>query len=271
MKAFLMHSNRDFDLKGELPPNAAELTQDLELGTLFGAMSVGDKFLLEVAKKAVLASLREPEAILYRQHILTDCLERPDIIRPMYAIAVEAIERERKVWGGMFSRHPEGLLRRSVEVLEMFVGLLKRLRSTADEHGAKFRSEGFTRLFAMLAKELDDDYLSIIEGHLRRLAFGSGILMSAELGEGNKGAQYVLRKPGNTRQSWMERIHDWLPFRDRSSYVYQIDDRDEAGFRALSELIGGGLSHVATALAQSTDHILSFFKMLRLELGFYVG
>jgi DNA mismatch repair ATPase MutS len=39
----------------------------------------------------------------------------------------------------------------------------------------------------------------------------------------------------------------------------------------LSELRSQGISHVAAALAQSTDHILSFFRMLRLELGFYVG
>jgi hypothetical protein len=156
-----MYRDRDFDLNGCLPPNAAELTQDLELDTLFGAMAAGDTFLLDVAKEAVLASLHEPEAILYRQHILADCLERSDIVREMYAIAVEGIEREKKLWG--WSRQSsEGVLHRSVEVLQLFVGLLKRLRHTADEHGAKFRSEGFTRLFGMLAKEVDDEYLSIV-------------------------------------------------------------------------------------------------------------
>ena len=60
-------------------------------------------------------------------------------------------------------------------------------------------------------------------------------------------------------------------FCDRSGYVYQIDHRDEAGFRALGELRSRGIGLVAAALAQSTDHILDFFSMLRLELGFYVG
>jgi hypothetical protein len=40
------------------------LTKDLELDTLFDAMALGDAFLLKVAKKAVLAGLHEPEAIL---------------------------------------------------------------------------------------------------------------------------------------------------------------------------------------------------------------
>jgi DNA mismatch repair ATPase MutS len=268
-----MYRDRDFDLSWRLPPNAAELTQDLELDTLFRAMAGGDEFLLEVAKNAVLGSLHEPEEILYRQHILGDCLERSDIVRDMYALAVEAIEREHKLWG--WSRQSvDGVLHRSVDVLQIFVELLKRLRHTADEHGARFRSEGFARLFGMLAKELDDEYLGIVDDHLRRLAFRGGVLMSAELGKGNKGTNYILRKLPDTKQNWIERFQGWLEQRtgrQGSSYVYEVADRDESGFRALSELKGRGIGHVAAALAQSTDHILSFFTMLRLELAFYIG
>lgn len=268
-----MYRDRDFDLKGHLPPNEAALRQDLELDTLFGAMAGEDKFLLEVARTAVLTSLDDPEAILYRQHILADCLERSAIVREMYAIAVEAIERERKVWGGWGDRYPEGTLHRSVEVLQLFVDLLKKLRHLADEHGASFHSQGFATLFGMLAKELDDDYLSIVEDHLRRLAFRDGLLMSAELGRGNKGTNYILRKPPSSKQSWMERLQSWvdLPLLRNDGFVYQIPDRDESGFKALSELRNHGIRLVARALGQSTDHILSFFGMLRLELGFYVG
>jgi hypothetical protein len=272
VKAFLMHIDRDFDQGGDVSPSAAALTQDLELDTLFDAMAAGDKFLLDVAKKAVLTSLDEPEAILYRQRILADCLERSAIIREMYAIAVEAIEREKKVWG--WSHYPDGMLRRSVEVIQQFVDLLKRLRHIADSHGVEFRSGGFTTLFRMLARELDDEYLGNVEDHLRRLAFRDGVLMSAGLDDGNKGTHYVLRKPLNTQQGWMERLQAWMEqilLKDRSDYVYQIADRDEGGFRALSELKGRGISLVANALGQSADHILSFFRMLRSELGFYVG
>jgi len=39
----------------------------------------------------------------------------------------------------------------------------------------------------------------------------------------------------------------------------------------LGELRGRGIHLAANALAQSTDHILSFFRMVRAELGFYIG
>jgi MutS domain V len=273
MKACLMYRDRDFDLKAALPVNSADLTKDLELETLFGAMSGSDSFLLEVARKAVLASLNEPQAILYRQHILADCLEQAEIVLEMYGIAVEAIERDKRVWGWMSIRYPEGTLHRSIEVLQIFVSLFKKLRKIGDHHGARFHSEGFNRLFEMFTQELGDDYIGIIEDHLDRLAFRSGILMSAELGKGNKGITYVLRKPWDVKQSWVQRVQNWFDqvTRNGSAYVYEIADRDETGFQALSELRGQGIGHVAAALAQSADHILNFFSMLRLELGFYIG
>ncbi|MGA2080798.1 MAG: hypothetical protein ABSH53_09350 [Holophaga sp.] len=56
MKAFLMHRDRDFDLRAPGPAQAADLVQDLELPTLTRAMADGDPFLLEVANKVFLRS-----------------------------------------------------------------------------------------------------------------------------------------------------------------------------------------------------------------------
>ncbi len=153
-----------------------------------------------------------------------------------------------------------------MRVLELFVSLLRRLRTVADEHAGDFRSEGFTRLFAMLSKELGDEYFSEIEGHLRELKFRRGVLISAGVGEGNKGFHYVLRRL--REQRWIERIS---PGGRAAGYSFQIPDRDDSGFRALSDLRAKGINLAANALAQSADHILSFFSMLRSELAFYVG
>ncbi len=266
MKAFLMYRDHDLDLDGDLPPSAADLTKDLGLEALLATMAAGDKFLLSVATPVTLASLVDPEAIRYRQHVLADCLAHPSVVREIYAVAVEAIEGERRAWSG-WGRFPDTLLGRSVEVMQTFVRLLKRLRDVADAHADDFSSEGFTRLFGMLATELDDAYLRSVEDHLRRLKFQDGILISAELGDGNKGTDYVLRRSRAAKRSWRERLSLW----DRSGYVYQIPDRDESGFAALTDLKGRGISLAATALAQSVDHVLSFFSLLRSEIGFYIG
>jgi DNA mismatch repair ATPase MutS len=266
MKAYLMYRDRDVELEADLPSTAAALTQDLELDTLVGAMAAGDRFLFDVAKKAVLTSLDDPASIRYRQQILVDCLEHPTVIRELYALAVEAIDREKRIWGGLLNRYPESALHRSVDVLELFVELLTRLRQIAEEHAAAVHSEGLTRFFAMVADELDDAYLQTVEDHLERLRFRDGLVMSADIGPANRGTNHVLRKRVGKR-TWRE----WIGLSDRPGYVYQIPDRDQAGSEALTELKGRGLSQAAGALAQSTDHILNFFQMLRVELGFYIG
>src|SRR6266498_1531585 len=269
MKALLMYRDRDFDLQQTLPWNAEALIQDLELGTLFGAMAIGDKFLVDVAQKAVLFGLHtDLDTIRYRQDILKDCLKNAGTVRDIYDIAVKAIEGEKKVYLGFYiSKYPSTMLSRSLEVLQMFVSILRKLRHVADDHAHTFDSEGFTAFFGMLRNELSDDYFATLQNHLRQLQFRDGVLISAELGEGNKGANYMLRKPPEKQQNWFEQIFAKGP----PMYTFYIADRDEAGARALSELKDRGLNLVANALAQSTDHILSFFTMLRTELAFYVG
>ena len=268
MKAFLMYKDQDFDLQRKSPAHEQALTQDLELHTLFNAMALGDKFVFEVAKKAVLCSLTDLDTIRYRQHILKDCLNNASIVRDIYTIAVESIESEKKNYFGMFFRdYPDAILRRSIEVLQMFVGMLKKLKHIADEHAATFESEGFTTFFAMLKEELDDDYFAEVQNHLKELKFRDGVLISAGLGKGNKGTNYILRKPPDKKQRWLERIFAEKP----PAYTFAISDRDESGARALSGLKDRGINLVANALAQSTDHILSFFSMVRTELAFYIG
>jgi DNA mismatch repair ATPase MutS len=268
MKVLLMHPDRDFDLQQKLPRNEAALTQDLELNTLLQAMAGGDQFLLDIARKALLSALsNDSNTILYRQEILKDCLRNHTIVRELYGLVLQAIENRRQHWWGITSRYPTSVLHSSVELMEMFVGMLRKLRDIADEHADGFQSTGFRSFFAMLKKELEDGYLASVQNHLKELQFRRGVLISAGLGSSNEGINYVLRKTNGKSQSWLDRIRGKGP----PSYTFHIDDRDEAGAKALGELRDQGINLVANALAQSVDHILNFFNLLRAELAFYVA
>ena len=121
--------------------------------TLLDAMALGDKFLLDVAKSAVLsATTNELDTILYRQAILRDCLKNPAIVRNLYALAVETMEKEKKSYWSFLSKYPAAVLRSSIEKLQIFVTMLGKLKAAADQHAHKFESEGFTRMFAMLER-----------------------------------------------------------------------------------------------------------------------
>jgi DNA mismatch repair ATPase MutS len=265
MKANLLYRDLDLDLERSLPANVEALKQDLELTTFFDAMARGDAYLRELVETVFLSSLTDPEAIGYRLAVLGDCLEHPQVARELYALAVEALDSKRKAQHFWFRDSPDSLLWKSLRILELLAEALKRLREVADEQAPEFRSEGFTRLFAMLQRDLDDDYLRTVDHHRRELEFRRGALISAELGRGNRGTSYVLRKPHE--RSFLERITPGGP----KCYSFSIPGRDEHGMQSLNELRGRGINLVANALAQSTDHILSFFNILRAELGFYVG
>jgi hypothetical protein len=265
MKAFLMYPDRDFDLGRDLPANEPDLSRDLELDVLLSAMAADDKFLSLVARQGLHSHLASPAEIVYRQHILADCINQPDVVRHLYEVAVTALAQEKQIFGWLFRDSPDTITHRSRQAMEVFAGKLRSLRDISEAESAKFRSQGFARFFAMLAEELGDDYFADMEAELGELAFRHGMLISAGLGKGSKGAGYtLLRQP---EQSWRDR----LPGRKTPGYTFVVATQDEAGMRMLSELEGRGLNGTANALAQSVDHIRSFFQMLSAELGFYLG
>ncbi len=266
MKTLLMHRDRNFDWQQDLPAQAENLIQDLGLQVLFKTMCGNDEFLMQVVQRGVLWSLAEPEAIVYRQQALTDCIEHPEVVRAIYDLTVETVVEKRKLFG-WFSQMPEMNLRYAIQVMELLVRMLKRLRDIALESGPLFHSPAFTRLFAMLLEELDDEYFAAVNEHLRRLQFRRGVLMSAALGKGNSAVDIALIPPLAGRQRLSELI-----FGPRDGRLwFDVHPRDEAGHQALSELQSRGINLVSNALTQSTEHVLGFLAQLRAELAFFLG
>lgn len=269
MRPRLMHRDRDFDPEQALAPQAPALTQDLELETLFRAMAGEDRVVYGVARSALLGGLRNDiDTIRYRLAIAQDGLRNPEVVRELYALANEALARKRRgFFLGILGRYPSSILYGAIELLELYVEMLKRLRSLAQAQAGRFESAGYTAFFAMLERELDDAYFAAIDDHLNELKFRDGVRMSAALGPGNEGRDYVLHRARPERRSWLKRLLGQAS----PAYTYRLHERDEAGARALSELRDRGIHLIANALAQSMDHIQAFFELLRTELAFYVG
>jgi DNA mismatch repair ATPase MutS len=120
-----MHPDQDFDLGQPSPRGEDALIQDLEMNTLFDAMAQGDDFLLKVVRKAVVANPIGLETIRYRQSVLKDCLGNSEVVRQIYHIPIEALERKRKHWRGVFSKYPAGILSGARDMLQMYVDLLE--------------------------------------------------------------------------------------------------------------------------------------------------
>lgn len=269
MKPLLLYQTPNVELnKLPLPWNETDLTKDLDLEVLFTAMAGDDEFLFDVVKKVILKSMNcDVGTILYRQNILRDCLRNTAVINELYKIAVEASESKQISWYGVFTKYPSSVLSGSASMMRIFMDLFKRVRSIADQHAERFQSEGFTRFFTMLQRELDDEYLLTVEEYLENLHFDDGILLSAVLGKGNKGTNYTLRKYDPEKKNWWE----WVFPKRSPDYTFNIHPRDISGANALSDITNQAINLAANALAQSCDSILHFFRLLRTELAFYSG
>lgn len=267
MKVRLLHPERDADLAPRLPWQVSDLVDaDLELPRLYAAMACGDAFLLDTAKKVVPLTVTDPDVIVYRQHVLADCIANHPVVQQMYEVVVDGVEVRRKVFlGGMFVRDPEPILRRSVRILEYLTSNLKQLRHLCDQHAGQFRSAGFRQLLAMITDQISDDYLRQLDEQLAELHLPRGVLLSAQLGLGNKGERHLLHQPH--KLSWWQKLaryHD-------DGYGFVLDPRDQIGAEALAALAGRAVNDVAHTVAQSADHVKGFFERLRTELAFYLG
>jgi MutS domain V len=269
MKPFLMYKDRSFAPE-RMPAawNEAALVDDLALDGLLEAITAGDKFLLDVCRCALLrSSIFDVDAIVYRHAAFGDCLKNRQVVKQMYDLAISTIDKEHQDYWGLFARHPSLILSRSRSVMEMFSAAFRGLRQFADAEAINFSSPAFTAFFAMVRRELDDQYLATIQDQIDRLRFSHGVTLSAKLAAGNHASQFILRPPARTGPSWFGRLFAKEP----RTYSFYIHPLDEGGSRILSNLRDVGVNQIANALAQSVDHILGFFKTLRAELGFYLA
>lgn len=266
MRPRLLAPDDDLDLERNLPGPAEVVAADLGLESVVRAMAAGDDLIREVARHVLLDSLTDRQVILYRQAIVRDCLGHPDTIDELYRLAGDALEAERQnPYLSVFARRPASILWRGVETLKVLNTSLRRLRGLADREAETFASQGLRRLIGLIRSELDDEYLALVEHQLQALGLRQGMVVSARLGRGNKGAGYTLRRPPSRRPGWRE----LLPLAEPDAFTFEV--AGESDTVALGELRDRGLNLVADAIARASDQVLAFFALLRQELAFYAG
>ncbi len=268
MKVLLLHKSQRFDLDTNSLINEKDLTQDLGLNLLFKTMAGGDKFLLDVCKKTLLSFLKtDVKTVNYRQEILKDCLDNTEIVRKLYSLTIEAAQRKDVSWYRIFSKQPRSVLSNSIEIMKIYLDILRKIRTLVEENGSKFHSPGFSRFFDMISKEWSDDYFIEIENHLKALKLSGGISFNGKLTKGNKGSSYQLIRPAVDEKNWWS----WLFPKKTRNYTFTIHKRDNTGIRILGEIENKVLNNVANTVAQTNDHLFDFLQTLQTELAFYLG
>lgn len=269
IKVHLLYPDRDFQASEAFPPHMIHLEGDLGLDIIYEAMARDDGFIREVVRQVLLNSLTAANEILYRQAILKDFLDHRDLAERLYRIPNEYLKRKREQWLWVPTHNPSpvAILDGGRRLLEASLDLLRELREIADQNVDKLKSAGLTRFFTSIQEELSDAYLAQMEAQIKVLRFPKGVHLSARLGPGNEGTDYLLRKPHAPQRNPIKRV-----FTSRSPvYSFALHPRDDAGARVLDELRNIGLARAARAVARAAQYIEGFLVNLRWELAFYRG
>ena len=269
MKVRLLHPQRDVDLTSRSPRQIdALVTADLELNRIYAAMADNDKFLLETAKTVLPQMITDPAVIVYRQQVLADTLANRSLVQQIYEIAAGAdgLELRHKVFlGGLKSKDPAAILRRSVRIMELLTDTLWQLRNLTTRSAGRFRSRGLQQLAAMLTEQIPDNYLSGLDDYLSEFQLPRGVLLSADLGPGNTAEHHRLHQL--PRRTLLGRRTD----NPSQGYEFTVDANDVPGAEALTKLAGRAINDIANTVTQSAEHLQQFFSRLRLELAFYLA
>jgi hypothetical protein len=271
MRVQLLYPDRDVDLQAAPPPQTDVVAPDLALDSLVQAMAGGDTYLAGVAQQMLwqACGAGDMATVQHRQAVLRDALAHAAELRALYDLVVQAIDSKKQHLFslGVFGHYPSSVLHGSVELLRTYTGWLRKLREATQALAVQCSSEGLQGVASTLQDNLDDTYLATVQQHLDTLRFRHGARISAGLGPGCAGRDYVLRLPNTDTRGWLTRLIGKEP----PHYVFRLADRDEAGARALSALYDCGIAGVANVMAQSTEHVQQFLEALRAELAFYIG
>lgn len=265
MRPHLLDPTGDLDPEGPVPPWTADLVADLGLDLVLDAMADGDRLVRTVVRTVLLAPAPPVPVVRYRHDVLADCLRTPEVVRGLYDDLGALLDAARRVHGS-FLRSPAHRLRRSRQVLELCLPVLRDVRDRTGAQRGVWRSAGLGALVATLATELDEEFFAAADGHLRLLADPTTVLR-AGFGPGLRGVGHTLVQPAEDTRSWIARLATPHP----GELVYRVPERDEAGARALGEVRDRGLASVADAVGEAAEHVLDFCRALRTELAFYVG
>ncbi|MCC3372495.1 hypothetical protein [Cohnella sp. REN36] len=263
MKPYLLYECREFV---PLQP-AADLAfmEDLQVEPLLEAMSRGDRFVLETARKLVPRLEIEPSDILYRQQMAADCIRHPALIEEIYEIAsrVELQSADyRTQMKPSFSRNVSVVekLKTAVALTEWIIQTLRTLRTMGKTRLGSDQTEGLNCLFRRLDEAYPDSFLSDAENHcrlLRQAVQERRLRIGASLGDGMKGTNYTLRQVrAASKFSLLRR-----PGKSGSLRMAH----------SLAEIEDSALANVLRIVKRFADDTLRFFDQLRFESSFYVG
>ncbi len=240
---------------------------DIGIEMIIDAMADADPDIAAVAKDIFIHAPTDSTVIRWRQEVVLDALDHPQLIRDLDSIARHSAVLERRSSYATRQQAPISQLLRSREILSLLIDDLKALAKRVRESDNDVSSEGLKLLIATISDNFDDEYLQSLQEELQLLRFEHGLVTRATLGAGNLTSDELVVESPFQGRGWRDRLHLVLGEANR----IEIAPRDQAGGETLRELRNLALSQIGTMVAHGLRTVIGFFVTLHHELAWLVG
>ncbi len=306
MKVCLLYEDRE-RLREDVYYDTASIIQDLGLRTLFLAaakeviyengavkkIEKEDPYIVDVMRKIMMSPLGTAEEIEYRQEIVADSLNAPDLMRNLYELSTRVILRWNELGRGTKGRiqqsNPVTKLISDIRVLHLLCDSLADIRKVLSQE-EKLASKGlhsFTdELGRVFSKEREEEIRKVLDDisfytdgldqkdEGRDQVIRPRIVLECGLEDGLKFSSMKVQEVASRstkfyrRGSTRDKIQKFIESRVPDSFPTTEDARIQ---EQTLQLEYGVVSYLIKKLKGFTDEFQTFFDQLKFQSAFYLG
>ncbi|HKL80523.1 MAG TPA: hypothetical protein VJ888_08820 [Mobilitalea sp.] len=259
--------------------NKNEVIKDLNLDILFKFMARNDKYIYNTVRSVMLAPLTDKATVLYRQAILSDCIQNYNSFSQIYEMTCRTIEETerftksiKKSSSAMISNSVNIL--HSLELLGILVDNLEKLKEFTDTVERSFTSPGMQLFYENLISDYNYEFVLKIKDSIREMNFltqGGEITFSATVGQGLKAKNIIINhlSKEDFKKRKTKGIVTQLFYRLLKRNIILLDDTSIAS--DVREMEAAGLVQVMRMYQNFIKELTSFFESLHHQMAFYIG
>jgi len=253
VKIRLLYADRDAGSQGASPEGWEGVLAFCGAESVVKLMAGADVGLAQACRKALLHPLAQATEVAYRQDAVRDALAHPDAVRHLFALAQGEATRS-------VAERPECTFTELVQIAGLYRKALEELGGVARELRSDASSVAFRRFCDEAAGLADQSYLRAFDDLLKELGRTKSAFMSVELDP--TGEPHFTLRAYPRRTDWIRWKVSGAVSGDAASEVQERDRRAR-------------LAHAQEELRPELWRMLAgmgrFFRILRDEVGFYVG
>ena len=259
--------------------NKNEVIKDLNLDILFKFMARNDKYIYKTVRSVLLEPLTNKSTVLYRQAIISDCIQNYNSFFQIYEMTCRTIEETerftksiKKSSSAMISNSVNIL--HSLELLGILVDNLEKLKEFTDTVEKSFTSPGMRLFYENLICDYNYEFVLKIKDSISEMNFltqGGEITFSATVGQGLKMKNIIINhlSKEDFKKRKTKGIVTQLFYKLLKRNVILLDDTSIAS--DVREMEASGLVQVMRMYQNFIKELTSFFENLHYQMAFYIG